>query len=620
MGSPVARVVRALLVAALLVLVGASAASAHATLLRSDPPNGGMVATGRTTLTLWYGEAITPAVSSFDLRGGSAATPVPVQVRVDGDGRVVHLTVPPLERGTYTLTWATVATDGHPTRGEVLFGSGFRPDGLPSDGAALPAPWPVLLRTADLGGTLLALGALLALWRVVPALGALAPVTRRRTTTAGLVGLALALASSLATPVVMTASQLGPDAGAGAWRAALGDIVLASTWGRLWLVRVAVLVVAVTALWLSRSRVGRRRAVAGAALVVGVALDAWAGHASALPSGRGPAWAAATAHVLAAGAWAGGLLVLALVLRPLAALDRGDRGAPAMAAWRAYSPLAALSSLVLVASGTYEAGVHVEAANGLLRGVYGPAVLAKVVVVGVALCLAAYNTVLVNERVAERVGRVALLGRGWRPARHALRTTALVEALVLALAVVLAAVMTSVPTAREVSAAASASAPQSDRADGLFVTVESVPTGRDLRVLVRAQAVVRPLGTPVTGVEIGLTEGTVTAPASRPEDRLVLTAVEPGRWEGQLRAPATTDWTTEVFLRRAGARTTVVLTPWSSAPPASTFGTAATGVALALLLVAGTAVVVARRRRRPGAPTELPLPTPGERVLEEVGR
>ena len=84
------------------------------------------------------------------------------------------------------------------------------------------------------------------------------------------------------------------------------------------------------------------------------------------------------AHVLAAGVWAGGLLVLAVVLRPVALLGHDERGGTALAAWRAFSPVAAVSSGVLLATGLYEAGAHVETWAALFRGVYGPAVLAKV--------------------------------------------------------------------------------------------------------------------------------------------------------------------------------------------------------------------------------------------------
>ncbi|MBD3783060.1 MAG: copper resistance protein CopC/CopD [Micrococcales bacterium] len=618
------RAVRTLVVALLLLVAAAAAASAHATLERSDPPNGGMVATGRTSLTLWYGESIVPSASTFAVEGPSAA--VPVTVAVDATGRVVHLTTPPLQRGTYTLTWAVVAADGHPTRGTVVFGSGFRPDGLPDPDSALPPVTPVLLRSLDLGGTLVALGGLMALWRVVPVLGAVSRRTGRRVLTAGAAGATVALVAAVATPLVTTATQAGVAAGSGEWFSALGDVLLQSTWGRLWMVRVAALVVAYGALWTARRTVGRGAGVsrpalvAAGALAVSVGLDSWAGHASALPSGVLVAWLASTAHVLAAGVWAGGLLVLAVVLRPVALLGHDERGGTALAAWRAFSPVAAVSSAVLLATGLYEAGAHVETWAALFRGVYGPAVLAKVAVVAVALSIAGYNTLVVNARVSDTVGRVLGLGRGWRPRPHPLRTTVLVEGLVLVLAVGVAAVMTSVPTAREVTAAITADAPQSDRADGLFVTVDAVPTGSQVRLVVRAQAVVKPLGTPVTGVEVGVTDGVVTSPRSARAERVTLRQTEAGRYEARIPDPGVREWTAEVFLHREGARTTVVLAPWSAGTDWPLLRVVTTLVALGLLLVVASGVVLVRRRRRAdageGADDAVP---PAPRVLEEVG-
>ncbi len=118
---------------ALLGLVGAAgSASAHSTLERFRPAERGMVATGRASLTLWFGEAINGASSSFSVRGSDlSAPPIPTTATLEQDRSVVHLSTPPLDRGTYTITWSVVAVDGHPTRGTILFGAGFRPDGVP---------------------------------------------------------------------------------------------------------------------------------------------------------------------------------------------------------------------------------------------------------------------------------------------------------------------------------------------------------------------------------------------------------------------------------------------------------------------------------------------------------
>jgi len=276
-------------------------------------------------------------------------------------------------------------------------------------------------------------------------------------------------------------------------------------------------------------------------------------------------------------------------------LDAATRRSVSPRAWRAFSPVAAASTVVLVGTGLYEAGRHVESVSTATRSVYGTGVLAKLLLVVVALALAGYNTVLVNPAVSARVGRVLRLGAGWRPRRRRLAATVTVEALVLAGAVAVAALMTSVPTAREVQAAAAVTAPHSATVDGLFVTFEAVPTGEHLRLVVRTEAVVRPLPAPPSGVEVGLAPaGTVT-----------LRPVEPGRWEGTAAVPASADWTAAVVVHRSGRPDSVVLVPWSTTAAGATtpLELVTSGLAVAMLLALATVVALRRRPRATDSPS-----------------
>ncbi|WP_076263964.1 copper resistance CopC family protein [Intrasporangium flavum] len=608
-----------LLVAALLafaaLLAGAGAASAHSALERSDPPNGGMVATGRTSLTLWFGEPVSATGSTFTVRPSDAsAPPVPTTATLDASGDVVHLRTAPLERGTYTIAWSVVATDGHPTRGTVVFGAGFRPDGVPAGGSgAAPDAGQVLARLGDLGGTLLALGALTVAGRVLSALGATGARLRRRVLRLGAIGAGMSLVAAAAVPVLT--AQAGLDApassgpGARLW-AAVGEVLLSSTWGVLWLLRLLALAVGLVGLVVATRRSGDGGSEAGSlapqgwtrparlalgALVVAASLDGFAGHASTLPARSVPAAVAATLHVLAAGVWAGGLLVLVVTVVPLMRLDAATRRSVSPRAWRAFSPVAAASTVVLVGTGLYEAGRHVGSLATATSSVYGTGVLAKLLLVAVALVLAGYNTVLVNPAVSARVGDVLRLGPGWRPRRHRLATTVTVEACVLAGAVAVAALMTSVPTAREVQAASAVTAPHSATVDGLFVTFEAVPTGEQLRLVVRTEAVVRPLPTPPSGVEVGL------APAGS----ITLRAVEPGRWEASAPVPESADWTAAVVVHRSGRPDSVVLVPGSTATAgaATPLELVTSGLAVAMLLGLATVVAVRRRHRATDSPS-----------------
>lgn len=594
--------VAALVVA--IVLGAAPAAWAHGTFERSDPPNGGMVAVGRTELRLWFGEPVTRAGSTFTVRtigdAGATGSPVPTTVAFESDREVVRLTTPPLERGTYRVEWTVVSEDGHPVHGSIAFGAGVRPDGTTASDAVGPG-FPALgLRLADLAGMLLALGGLVVSGRVLGALGSSGRGVRRRALGLAVVGAAVSAAALVVTPVLTARVRLGEtDGSLGAWADAVRDAVTGSTWGALWLLRIVVLVVAVAALWWCRAQLAgdtwsvpsvpsgrsrpRPRRVAASALVVTALLDAWLGHAATLPDRSMVAIVAAALHLLAAGVWAGGLVALLVSAMPVLRLDGSARAVAARAAWRAYSPMAAVSAGVLVATGVYETGRHVETWSALTDGLYGAAVLAKVALVGVALTVAGYSTLVVHPGLADRV-----LGSstGWRPQPRRLSRTVTAEVAVLVVAVAVAALMTSVPTAREAGASGTAAVPVHDTVDGVFISFEAVPTGSDERLVVRSEPVVRPLEAPVTGAEV------VVGGA-----RVLMAEVDPGHYEATTATPATSPWTARVVLHRGGRPDSVLPVTWSSVSGGGPTVLEVAMTTLCLLILFGTALLVLLGRR-----------------------
>ncbi len=620
------RVARLVLLVVVMVVGSASAASAHNDLERSDPPNGGLAAVGRTGLTLWFGEPVDERTSSFTVR---RTDPSPTSVRtavvLEENGSAVRLTTPPLQRGTYSIEWAVLGDDGHPTHGTVTFGAGVRPDGAAAQVDAPPSPWNLGLRLADLGGMLLAIGALAVSGRVLGALGATGRTLRPRVLRLGALAAVVSLAAAVATPVLRAGEQVGPTGrGDGSWQAAVGDVLLGSTWGALWLMRIVAGAITCVALWrCSRCAAGTsvaehpvRRArpavVAAVALVASAGLDAWAGHAATLPARTTVAILASALHVVASGVWAGGLLVVLVGLRPVARLDPATRRVQVLGALRAYSPMAAVAAGVLAATGIYLAGRHVQSLSTVSASTYGTAVVAKSLLLAVALGMAAYNTLIVNPAVADRV-----LGRrvGWRPDRRRLAATATVEAAVLVTAVAVAALMTTVPTATEVARADAVVAPAHATVDGLFVTFEAVPTGSGQRVLVRIEPVIRPVAAVVTGVELGVTDPSAPATSASEAD-VVLRATEEGRYEGALPTAPDGDRQARLVLHRAWSEDSVLVVPWSSGTADRATGLERLASTLALLLLGGMAAVlalrVARRRSTTSAlvPDDLEIETP----------
>ncbi len=121
----------AVLVAALgLVLGGATAASAHATLEGTDPARGSVVATAPAAVTLTFSEGVSLAADSvrvLDPQGNAVDDGKPEHV----DGRAATARVAlraNLANGTYTVAWRAVSEDSHPVGGAFTFSVGAPSD------------------------------------------------------------------------------------------------------------------------------------------------------------------------------------------------------------------------------------------------------------------------------------------------------------------------------------------------------------------------------------------------------------------------------------------------------------------------------------------------------------
>ncbi len=601
----------ALLVAGLtsfvLVVGSAAPASAHTELVRSSPPNGGMVPEGETTVTLWFDETIGgPATSVTVSTLGGLRVETTVEVGSDEQSLVVH--TPALARGSYVVDWRVLSlVDGHASSGQVVFGAGLRPDVVATSGESPPTEL-LVARWIDLAALLVAVGAVVVGGRVLRAGGDATAGLRRRVRRYAAWAAAVACYSGILTAFLRTRAAGAPLQ---AWADQTWLSLTSTTWGQLWMLREAALVVAAAALWRWR-RVGdadRARMLGLGALVVAVVLEGFAGHAAGLPQGSSVAALAGALHVLAAGVWAGGLVVLAAVLltrrnRRGPAAQVGSAGGSRGGVWRAYSPRAAVASGVLLATGLYEAGRHVPSVDALGSGLYGRAVVAKALLFAVAIGLAAVNTSFVHPRLVEGLpglrGLVPVTERAPRRFPH----TLVLEAGVLVAAVLAAGLLTSVPTAREVALATRPALPHSENVDGLFVTVEAVPDGPgQRRLVVRAEPTVLPEQAPVYAAD-----ATVVGPDGTTET-LALPAADGGQLEGSVPTDRAGHWSAELRLHRQAAPDTTVSTSWEQSATADQLphtlrtltGLLALSVLAAMVL---TGLLLRRRRTPPDAPAQ----------------
>jgi copper transport protein len=124
------------------------------------------------------------------------------------------------------------------------------------------------------------------------------------------------------------------------------------------------------------------------------------GHAVAMPNAVvGVAFD--VMHVIAAGAWFGGLALLSLIALPLARrATLPDGPAPAAGLVRAFTPLALASSGVLLVSGLYAAWIHLGTFQALAGDEYGRMLLRKLVLVAAMAVLGTLNWRLFGPRSA----------------------------------------------------------------------------------------------------------------------------------------------------------------------------------------------------------------------------
>jgi copper transport protein len=367
------------------------------------------------------------------------------------------------------------------------------------------------------------------------------------------------------------------------------QLLSATRWGHLWLVReAALLALAFLALALrpaiGRPRRGRDRALAtgaGALVLVVVSVEALGSHAAALDSSRAAAVAAGALHVLTACLWLGALPALVLMMWP----QRGGAAGPADLLVASRGPLTGLaaSSLGLVmVTGLYSAGREVETVDGLVTTPYGRALLVKstllLVVGGLGLVNASRLHGLGRRIAASWPSRLEWRSstRGARRdgfpspqangARHRSLTTTLViiEAGAGALLLLVVGVLLESAPARGAVRPAAAPAPAaaetgSGSVADLVVTVSVTPNRPGMNGFTAlAASSRRPPPAPVESVALELARGG--------DSSAVVLQQAPGRWFGTGRLDQGGSLRLEAVVRRAGQRLAVPV-PWWVGPP-----------------------------------------------------
>jgi copper transport protein len=433
----------------LLVLAAAAPAFAHAALLATDPEDGTVLQAAPATVTLRFSEPVGTslgAVRVIDPTGQRVDDGQPV--RSDG-GTAVTVALPDAgEQGTYVLTWRVVSQDAHPVSGVSTFsvGAASQPAAAVEAGSDGPAgPWLTAARGVGYLGLLGLLGTTAVLLLVWPH-GRSSTAVRRVAATAW----ALVVAGSVAGLLLQ-----GPTAaGLGVGEALDGELltaVMGSQYGQAHAARLALLLLAgglLLALLRSEQEPGRRAlAVAGLLTVPLVVTWPLSGHAAA----GDLSWLAIPAdalHLLAVGAWTGGLVILFVGL--LRARDQTQLST-ALPRW---SRLATAAVVVMVATGLFASWREVGGLAQLTETTYGRLLVVKTTAVLLMLGIGNAGRIWVRRRYTMTVVHAATgAATAERPAPTlpqvaSLRRGVFAEAGIALVVVALTAFLVETPPAR----------------------------------------------------------------------------------------------------------------------------------------------------------------------------
>jgi putative copper export protein len=168
-----------------------------------------------------------------------------------------------------------------------------------------------------------------------------------------------------------------------------------------------------------------------------------------VPTGVSLALLADAGHVLGAGGWLGGLLLLLGIGLPASlTLEEGVRGEAVTELVRSFSAVALGCAGLVVVTGGIGAWLHLGGLAALWGSGYGRALLLKLGVVGVVVATGGYNYL----RVRPVAGSVAGARR--------LRRSSTVELAIAIVVLAVTAVLVALPTPRGESDGASVEAPR----------------------------------------------------------------------------------------------------------------------------------------------------------------
>ena len=448
------------------------AVAAHALPQSAIPPEGAEVQTAPKVVEITFGETPDPKLSSITVVNGSGAN-VDAGPTTVVPGHPLDLEVPlkTIGNGVYTVTWRTVSeVDGHLATGAYAFGVGVSASNANAHAAkAVVSPPPSILAVA--ARWLFFIGAMGMVGIAATCLIALQDVPRFATR---LLGGTWALSALGAVGIVEAQREAAGLTVAG---------VLSSSLGMTATERIVAAVLTGLAVAVGIAGSGSVRRAAMTAAAVGAAASMWVDVAASHAGAQAPVVVnllAQWVHIVASGAWIGGLLVLILAVRGQASETRGR-------AVRRFSTLAGVAIVTVAITGTFRAVIEVGSLGQLFGTPFGLLVIVKVALFVILAGLGAIN----RYRNVPRASRVL---RG-------LRRVASTEVLIGAAVVLVAAALVNV--APPVASAATTSPVKA---------TQLVVTGSDFATTVKVRLTVSPGAAGFNNFKLGVTDYDTGAP------------------------------------------------------------------------------------------------------------
>ena len=411
------------------VLFPPPAALASSFVVGSDPVDGSTISVPPTQVRIFFNTPISSASNANVYFG------IDYQVMNAGRSHVAsnnpqELDTPlltQLPEGSYTVRWTAIsATDGHATHGVIGFNIGHSSTGLPGQVILGPSTSNILPQLSLLGILAIAwdwlVMAALALWIGILVMESVVLADGRQSLSLQWLCLATLFTGEIINFILRAALFTQTSNTSGIDPATIRELIVDTTYGHLWLVRIALIGMALVFLWWTtrstrRQSIGMRNSASTRTrgktrytfvllTLVGLILLtlALSEDVTQLAQAHVSAVILDWLFLVAQGVWFGGAAYLGFVLLPLLPTFEPELHARSLVTLiQRYTPLIAGSIVVLFVSGLFLAETSLRSVQQFLTDPFGRALLVKIMLFAIMLLVSAYTLFFLTPQLRRQV-------------------------------------------------------------------------------------------------------------------------------------------------------------------------------------------------------------------------